>query len=479
MKVGERFRYVAGRWRHWAAARRGVVVAVLAVGAAALLYLGRVAQLAIAEVLVVGFALLYLRLRRDADQARAFAGRRQNTFDGAPVALWEEDFSAVTAWLRALPESSSPSRLRALLAANPAALDHGISLIRVVSVNPMAARMVDVEEGKALFGGDPADPITAEVRAAVIEQLVTIAQGETDLEMGISGTTLSGQVIEAVLYWQAARGGAGEADYSRVVVAIADISERVAAQRRLQGVVASKDQLIASISHELRTPLTSVLGYTELLRASGCDLSASEQREMLALVAEAAQDISFIVEDLLTAARHESKSLRVSRVPVNVGAEVAQVVAQVHAADEHSIDVKAGSATAWGDPARVRQVLRNLLVNALRYGGENIRITAAADGSVVRVEVSDDGDGVPAGHERRIFDAYEQAQDGAQQPGSMGLGLGISRDLTRLMGGDLTYRRHNTETIFELTLPAAEDEPGAEVSGALAGCEAEGRLAVV
>jgi signal transduction histidine kinase len=479
VNVGAPIRSVAGRWRHWAAAYCGVVVAMWAVAAAALLHIAWVAQLALAEVLIVGFALVYLRLRRGADQSQAFAGRRQNTFDGAPVALWEEDFSAVAAWLRALPESCTPSRLRALLAAKPATLDHGISLIRVVSVNPMAARMVDMDEGKALFGGDPADPITAEVRAAVVEQLVTIAQGQTDLEVGISGTTLSGQVIEAVLYWQAARGRGGEADYSRVVVAIADISERVAAQRRLQGVVESKDQLIASISHELRTPLTSVLGYTELLRASACDLSASEQREMLALVADAAQDISFIVEDLLTAARHESKSLRVGRVLVNVGAEVAQVVAQVHAADAHSVEVKTGSAKAWGDPARVRQVLRNLLVNALRYGGEHIRITATADGPVVRVEVSDDGDGVPAGHELRIFDAYEQAQDGSQQPGSMGLGLGISRDLTRLMGGDLTYRRPDTETIFELTLPAAEDEPGADVSGGVPEPEVGCRLAVV
>jgi signal transduction histidine kinase len=154
-------------------------------------------------------------------------------------------------------------------------------------------------------------------------------------------------------------------------------------------------------------------------------------------------------------------------------------VAQVRAADAHSVEVNAGSAKAWGDPARVRQVLRNLLVNALRYGGEHIRITATADGPVVRVEVADDGDGVPPGCEQRIFDAYEQAQGGSQQSGSMGLGLGISRDLTRLMGGDLTYRRHNAETIFELTLPAADDEPGADASGAVPEPEVEGQLAAV
>lgn len=462
-----------------AAALGSVAAAMLAVGAAAALQIPWVAQLALAEALIVGFALMYLRFRRDADHFRALIARRQNTFEGAPVALWEEDFSAVAVWLRTLPGSASPSRLRSLLAASPKTLDHGISLIRVVGVNAMAAQMIDPHEGKVLFGGDLTDPITTEVRAAVIEQLAAIAEGRTDLEVGISGSNRSGQVVEAVLYWRAAKGDAGDPDYSRVVVAIADISDRVAAQRRLQGVVESKDQLIASISHELRTPLTSVIGYTELLRDSEDCLSASEQREMLGLVAESARDISFIVEDLLTAARHEAGSLKVSRAPVAIGAAVEQVVAQIHAADAASIEVKAGSAEAWGDPARFRQVLRNLLVNALRYGGGHIRITATSNGPVVRVDVSDDGDGVPPGDEHRIFDPYEQAAGKAQQPGSMGLGLAISRDLARLMGGDLRYRRDNGETVFELTLPAADNELCADVSGTEAELGVEGQPAPV
>jgi len=442
----------------------GSVVVMVAATVATLLGISWDGSLPFAAVLIVGLVLVSLRLRREIAQCRTFTRRRQNTFNGAPVALWEEDFSAVATWLRTLPESSSPSRLRSLLAANSTTLDHGISLIRVVSVNPAAARMIHLDEGKALFGGDPADPITTEVRLAVIEQLMTIARGQGDLKVGISGTTWSGERIDAILYWRAARGDTGEADYSKVVVAVVDISEQAATEKRLQAVAESKRQLIASISHELRTPLTSVVGYTQLLLAPESGLSASERREMLSLVAASAQDLSFIVEDLVTAARYESKSLGLSCVPVNVGAQVAQVVAQVHATDAHPIEVNAGSAEAMGDPARVRQVLRNLVVNALRYGGEWIRITATKDGPIVRLAISDNGDGVPPGDEQRIFDAYERGQGEPQQPGSMGLGLGISRDLARLMGGDLTYRRHNAETILELTLPAAENDPRDHVS---------------
>jgi len=240
---------------------------MVAATVAALLKISWNGAFPLASVLIVGLVLVCLRLRRELARCRVFTRRRQNTFRGAPVALWEEDFSAVAAWLATLPEFSSPSRLRTLLAENSPTLDHGISLIRVVSVNPAAARMIHLDGGKALFGGDPADPITAEVRLAVVEQLMTIAQGQTDLKVGVSGTTRSGERIDAILYWQAAGGDTGEPDYSHVVVAIADISEQAAAEKRLQAVAESRVQLIASISHELRTPLTSVLGFGQLLQA--------------------------------------------------------------------------------------------------------------------------------------------------------------------------------------------------------------------
>jgi signal transduction histidine kinase len=319
----------------------------------------------------------------------------------------------------------------------------------------MAAGMIDVEGGKSLFGGDPTDPITGEVRSKMIEQLITIAQGHTDLQVPISGGTRSGQRIDAILYWQAARGPEGEADYSKVVVAIADISERVAAERRLQRVLESKDHLVASISHELRTPLTSILGYAELLRDSP-PLPAEEQREMLNLVVESAQDMTFIVEDLLTAARSEKSKLTVSKVPFAVAPEVEKVVAQVCPADAGHIQITVGSSKALADPERFRQILRNLLVNARRYGGLPICITAVDDGSVVRLRVMDNGEGVALEDEQRIFEAFERAQNAPQRTGSVGLGLGISRHLARLMEGDLTYRRNGTTTIFELSLPAVE-----------------------
>jgi signal transduction histidine kinase len=433
-----------------------VVVAMVAI-MVAVSGIGAHMTLAAAAVLIVGLAVLCVRLRQHAALRLAFLKRRQNTFDGAPVALWEEDFSAVAAWVRGLPESASPADLRPLLEANPDLLDYGISLIRVLSVNPMAADMIDMEGGKSLFGGDPDDPITAEVRSRVIEQLVTIAQGQTSLQVPISGGTRSGQRIDAILYWQAARGPDGEADYSKVVVAIADISERVTAERRLQRVLESKDHLVASISHELRTPLTSILGYAELLRDSP-PLPPAEQTEMLNLVVESAQDMTFIVEDLLTAARSEKSKLTVSEVPFAVAPEVQKVVAQVCPADAGHIHVTVGSSKALADPERFRQILRNLLVNARRYGGLPICITADDDGPVVRLRVMDSGAGVAPEDEHRIFEAFERAQNAPQRTGSVGLGLGISRHLARLMGGDLTYLRRGITTIFELTLPKVEGD---------------------
>jgi len=292
------------------------------------------------------------------------------------------------------------------------------------------------------------------VRSAVIEQFLAMARGQTAVEVDISGNTRGGETMDGILYWQAATLENGEADYSTVLVAIVDISKRALAERRLRETIRSKDRLIASISHELRTPLTGVLGFAELLQDPQNTLSASERAEMLSSVAAQAEDISFIVEDLLVAARFESSSLEVSSAPLSIDTEVARVVGQLRTPESRPIDAAVGSLRAMGDAARVRQVLRNLITNAIRYGGEQIRITTREDEEVVAVQVIDNGEGVPGGDRDRIFEPFERAQDEVGRPGAIGLGLSISRQLSRLMGGDLTYHRDDSETIFELTLPA-------------------------
>ncbi len=222
-----------------------------------------------------------------------------------------------------------------------------------------------------------------------------------------------------------------------------------------QGIIQSKDQLIASVSHELRTPMTSVLGFADLLQGSVGDLSEDERLEMLQAIVDHSLDITNIVDDLLTVARSDTGSLVVRSEAVDLFNEARAVVASRAVREATSIEVVGESTLAIADPDRVRQVLRNLVVNAHRYGGGSIRVEVARDVVAAYVRVIDNGPGVDIEQVERIFEPYVRTQESMSQPASVGLGLTISRRLARLMGGDVTYRRAGGKTTFELSVPIA------------------------
>lgn len=241
---------------------------------------------------------------------------------------------------------------------------------------------------------------------------------------------------------------------------------KIEAQRelaRLQDLARAKDQFLASVSHELRTPLTSVLGFAQLLRDSKTELSEAERATMIANVASEAADLSSIIDDLLVSARSELNSLALTRVPVSLRAQVAQVLETVEGSSGQSC-VFAGTGkglVAEGDPGRVRQIIRNLITNAGRYGGDNVEIRFGSDEETraVYLEVADDGPGVADDEWERIFEPYHRAHDSVTQPAAIGIGLSVARQLARLMEGDLAYRRENGWSVFRLTLPAVESHP--------------------
>lgn len=231
--------------------------------------------------------------------------------------------------------------------------------------------------------------------------------------------------------------------------------EREVASDRLEQMVRSKGELVASISHELRTPLTAVVGFAQLLQDEPSALSPAKRAEMIRTIVEEGMDLTNIVEDLLASAKVEAGTLSVANVPVDLRAQVAQVLetGNLDAVDHIRLDGHAVRAT--GDPARVRQILRNLISNGLRYGGERIQISVGGSETAARVLVTDDGPGVPPEDRERIFESYQRAHNAPGLTSSMGLGLTISRQLARLMKGDLTYRYQDGDSIFELLLPKA------------------------
>jgi signal transduction histidine kinase len=233
--------------------------------------------------------------------------------------------------------------------------------------------------------------------------------------------------------------------------------ERESAREGLVELAAAKDRFIATVSHELRTPLAAVVGFSGEL-AEGLDgYTRDEVAEMVSLISGQSKEVAQLVDDLLTAERAASGNLTVSPRAIELLDECRSIVGSLGV----DIDVAliGGPAMAWADTLRTRQIVRNLLTNAHRYGGPHVRVEVSNRPDGAWLVVSDDGPGVKGIDAEHIFDPYyrSQSSEADARPDSVGLGLAVARQLARMMGGDLIYRRRAGWTRFELTLPSAPD----------------------
>jgi signal transduction histidine kinase len=218
----------------------------------------------------------------------------------------------------------------------------------------------------------------------------------------------------------------------------------------------AKTELLANVSHELRTPLAGVVGFAQLLRDDTGLLTEADRTDAIRSIAEQSFELAALIDDLLIAARYEIGELTVTAVPTSLRAQASQVLENWDHGIAANITIDGETLPAIADPARVRQIVRNLISNALRYGGPQIRVVLTNTGNTTNIQVRDNGTGIPPESQQQIFDAYYRVPNQSPHAASIGLGLAVSRDLARLMGGDLTYRHHEGETIFELQLPPAE-----------------------
>jgi signal transduction histidine kinase len=218
---------------------------------------------------------------------------------------------------------------------------------------------------------------------------------------------------------------------------------------------ALKNEFVSMVSHELRTPLTSIAGFADTLRDSWPLLSAKEIDEFLAIMRRETGHLSDLVEDILVIPRLEAGHLRLEPTDLDLREETfaaAQMVFQ-RSNTEFSVSVP-GGVVVRADAVRLKQVLRNLLENARKYGGDQILVEGDVDGDRYVVSVCDNGPGVPEADRERIFDHFEQLTKGdARSDQGVGLGLPIARTLVRAMGGDLWYEdRFPTGSRFRFTV---------------------------
>jgi signal transduction histidine kinase len=218
-----------------------------------------------------------------------------------------------------------------------------------------------------------------------------------------------------------------------------------------------KNDFVALVSHELRTPLTSIAGISDTLLESWEDLPENEVEEFLSIINRQAIYLGDLVEDVLVIPRLEANRLRLDPALFDLGdliEEVAQMVFPNGGRKSSLVSLPDG-VRVYADRRRVQQVLRNVMENARKYGGDQILVEGFVLGDQYLIIVSDNGPGVPDEETRKVFDDFEQLSKGdARDSSGMGLGLPIARRLARAMGGDVWYeRRFPTGARFCYSLP--------------------------
>lgn len=369
---------------------------------------------------------------------------------------------AITAWVTSQPEGLLISLALAAMAVGAVFRKPG------ETVFTYSADVVLLTAGVLFVGLDPLAAI------ALFSAIVVVAyfglrprQARLIMLQVATGVTLmlsanrSWAILElsstARLWVSVALTAIGFTYLATVIPALAEMTRQVlrnadetATEQRLQADF--RAGLASMVAHELRNPLAGIRGFVDVLTTSGDELPTDDRREYLEIIGSQAASLEGIVEDLLVAVQSERGTLKVDVVAFDATQLVARLTSELEPDFRRAVTVVAPVAVmATGDPGRVGQIVRNLLSNARKYGGDSIRVTLSESAETVRLEVHDDGAGVAVDEEARIFERFEGTAKGS---GGYGLGLSIARDLAQAMGGDLRYERGSGAT-FVLTLPGA------------------------
>jgi signal transduction histidine kinase len=227
---------------------------------------------------------------------------------------------------------------------------------------------------------------------------------------------------------------------------------------------AMKSQLLSTVSHELRTPLASIKGFATTLLRQDVRWDEATQRDFLKIIEEESDRLTEIIDNLLDMSQLEAGALRIVKEPVQLRQLIREVVDEMRMRTESHyfvVDLPSEMPQVMADQRRIRQVLTNLIGNAIKYTKRGqIAVSCEIEDDHMTVSVSDQGDGIPPQYLDRIFERFFQV-DGAstRRVGGSGLGLSISRGIIQAHNGRMWAESVLGQgSLFRFALPLAGDE---------------------
>jgi PAS domain S-box-containing protein len=311
---------------------------------------------------------------------------------------------------------------------------------RIVLWNSMAEQITGVPAAEAL-GRRVSDALQRELSAGdddvpAGERQVAIARGGKDVWLSLTEAVMrdaSGEVIGRIF-------------------AFRDISSERAVEQM-------KSDFVATVSHALRTPLTSIYGFAETMLRRDLDFGEDERATFLGYIASESERLIRIVDDLLSVARLDAGTLGVGLVPTDVAAVVREAVARfastLDGRHRFEVDLPEGGLTATADPVRLAEVLQHLVDNAIKYSpdGGTVTISGRRKTDTVEIRVADEGVGIPAADQPRIFTKFFRVHEGAELTDGPGIGLFLARGLLAAMNGRIAVESEEgkgSSFLFEL-----------------------------
>jgi two-component system phosphate regulon sensor histidine kinase PhoR len=338
------------------------------------------------------------------------------------------------------------SRDRARMEAILTGMVEGVLVVdrqgRLQLVNRAAQQMLHVEASAV------GRPYVEVVRHPdIAPQLAAALEGESQESGEIALSRDPGRTFMARAAPVAAAGGGG------AVLVLHDISDLRRADQ-------SRRDFVANVSHELRTPLTAIQGYVEALLDEPPD--PADGRRFLEVIARHSSRMERLVKDLLRLARLDARQETLDRAPCDLGQLFRGVVADLAPAIEGkrqhvTIEVPADGGIVSVDPAKMHDIVRNLVENAVNYSPEDasVRLGASRADGMIAITVSDSGPGIPTEDLSRVFERFYRVDKARARPGGTGLGLAIVRHLVELHGGTvMAANRPEGGAVFTVTMPA-------------------------